>query len=88
MRRSKQSTNLASISSSNLMELPVVLPPVQEQQTLLEGVSREVSNVDLLRASVDRSIVLLQERRTALITAAVTGMIDVRDLLDAEAVAA
>lgn len=40
---------------------------------------------DTLSAEAQRAIDLLQERRTALITAAVTGQIDVRELTKAKA---
>lgn len=78
MTRSKQSTNLASISSTNLMELPVILPPKVEQSTILSFISNQTSRFDALTAEAQRAIDLLQERRTALISAAVTGQIDVR----------
>lgn len=76
--RSKQSTNLASISSSNLMELPVPLPGDDEQRQILQIVQERASRLDGLLAKTTRSITLLKERRFALITAAVTGQIDLR----------
>lgn len=78
MSRSKQSTNLASISSTNLMELPVILPPVSEQNEILSFIACEISRFNTLSSEAQRAIDLLQERRTALISAAVTGQIDVR----------
>ena len=85
MSRSKQSTNLASISSSNLMELPVVLPPPDEQIVILEEIAREVGRIDALVSEAETGIALLKERRSALISAAVTGKIDVRHLVETEA---
>jgi type I restriction enzyme, S subunit len=78
MSRSKQSTNLASISSTNLMELPLTLPPAAERQAILSLVTAQTSSFDALAAEAQKAIDLLQERRTALISAAVTGQIDVR----------
>lgn len=78
MTRSKQSTNLASISSTNLMELPVILPPVDEQLAILSFIGNQTARFDTLTTETQRAITLLQERRTALISAAVTGQIDVR----------
>jgi len=78
MGRSKQSTNLASISSSNIMELPVVLPPDDEQVRILELIDAEIARLDELNAQSVQGIELLKERRNALIAAAVTGQIDVR----------
>jgi type I restriction enzyme S subunit len=79
MARSKQSTNLASISSSNLMELAVPLPSEEEQRLILDRLHRQASQVNALLAQTERSIELLKERRAALITAAVTGQIDLRE---------
>ncbi len=78
MTRSKQSTNLASISSTNLMELPVILPPEHEQLEILSFIADQTAHFDTLTTEAQRAIDLLQERRTALISAAVTGQIDVR----------
>jgi len=77
--RSKQTTNLASISSTNLIEFPVVLPPGSEQQAILSYLDSETTKLDALIAKVRALIERLQEYRTALISAAVTGKIDVRE---------
>ncbi|TXH90020.1 restriction endonuclease subunit S [Thauera aminoaromatica] len=79
MGRSKQSTNLASISSTNLMELPVPVPPQREQVLIVESLKRSTDKLAALTARTERSIELLKEHRAALITAAVTGKIDVRE---------
>ena len=75
----KQSTNLASISSSNLKELSVTVPPEEEQKEILKQLEIRLSRIDALITATQRSMELLKERRTALITAAVTGQIDLRD---------
>jgi len=80
MGRSKQSTNLASISSTNIMELPVLLPPVEEQASILAFIDDENARLDALNGSSVQAIALLKERRSALIAASVTGKIDVRDI--------
>lgn len=79
MGRSKQSTNLASISSSNLMELAVPLPPDVEQKAILDQLALALVRLDSSLQKTERSIELLKERRSALITAAVTGQIDLRE---------
>lgn len=86
--RSKQSTNLASISSTNLMELPVVLPPTDEQAAILRHVEAQSLKLNTLTSEAERSIALLEERRVALITNAITGKIDVRRLTTSQAEAA
>ncbi|MGO4396177.1 restriction endonuclease subunit S [Variovorax sp. M-6] len=84
MTRSKQSTNLASISSSNIMDLPIVLPPIAEQVAILDFIGRQAAQLDELSQQAQTAVGLLQERRTALISAAVTGKIDVRGAVTEE----
>ena len=67
MGRSKQSTNLASISSSNLMELPVTVPPAAEQSSCIAWLEAAVASLDSLSEQAEIAITLLQERRAALI---------------------
>lgn len=62
------------------MELPVILPPEEEQHAILSFIAKQLTCFDTLTAEAQRAIDLLQERRTALISAAVTGQIDVRDV--------
>jgi type I restriction enzyme S subunit len=59
------------------------LPPLSEQLEINDFLHRETGRLDTLTAEAQRAIDLLQERRTALISAAVTGQIDVRGLAPA-----
>ena len=88
MSHAKQSTNLASISSSNLQELPVCCPPPAERRRILKHVERDTVRIGALTDEASRAITLLKERRAALISAAVTGKIDVRGFVSQEARAA
>lgn len=81
--RSKQSTNLASISSTNLMELPILVPPRKEQQEIVDYLTGLIDGSDDLIDEAGKAIAFLQERRSALISAAVTGKIDVRQQAEA-----
>ena len=54
------------------------VPPIEEQRTIVAQLDLETAKFDTLTAEAQRAIDLLQERRTALISAAVTGQIDVR----------
>lgn len=63
----------------------LVIPPVAEQIEIADFIGAEVLNFDTLTAEAQRAIDLLQERRTALISAAVTGQIDVRQLPERQA---
>lgn len=61
-----------------LRRVPVSLPPIEEQRDIAARLDREKARIDLLITKTERSIELLKEHRSALITAAVTGKIDVR----------
>jgi len=61
-------------------------PPMKEQLAIAMFLDNELEKLDALTAEAQRAIDLLQERRTALISAAVTGKIDVRELVETEAV--
>ncbi len=56
----------------------VVIPSPEEQDRILSAIDRETTRIDSLVTETERSIALLKEKRAALITAAVTGKIDVR----------
>ncbi|GBQ54595.1 restriction endonuclease subunit S [Komagataeibacter swingsii] len=79
MTRAKQSTNLASISSTNLMTLPTIVPPPEEQKLIVKFLKIEQGKFENMITAAKTTITLLKERRSALISAAVTGKIDVRN---------
>ena len=58
--------------------LILAVPPVQEQDAISQFLSNQTARLDSLADQVNTAIDLLQERRSALISAAVTGKIDVR----------
>jgi type I restriction enzyme S subunit len=60
---------------------------VQEQQKIATHISANTNRIDGLVELAVQAITLLQERRTALISAAVTGQIDVRGAASVQAVA-
>jgi len=62
----------------------IPLPPLAEQITIVAHLERELATFDTLTTEANRVIDLLKERRTALISAAVTGQIDVRNLVSVE----
>ena len=67
------------INIGTLSEVFIALPPRLEQQELLAFLHQETLKFDTLTTEAQLAIDLLQERRTALISAAVTGQIDVRN---------
>ncbi len=72
------------LSLEDVKEAPVLLPSVDEQRRIIAFIDTETMKIDTLTAEAERGIELLQERRTALISAAVTGKIDVRGLAETE----
>jgi type I restriction enzyme S subunit len=75
-------TTVKHIYPDELRHLLLSYPPVDEQQAIAAFLDRETANIDALFAEQQRLIELLSERRSALITAAVTGQIDVRSEID------
>ena len=69
------------IDRNDIHVLPVVVPPKDEQATIVAFLESELAKLDTLTTEAQLAIDLLQERRTALISAAVTGQIDVRCVL-------
>jgi type I restriction enzyme S subunit len=59
--------------------IPVLLPPKAEQKEIYETIDYETAKIDTLIQKQLQQIDLLKERRTALISAAVTGKIDLRN---------
>ena len=66
------------ISRSMLGAIRALVPPVGDQQAIADFLDRETAKLDAMVAKVETAVERLQEYRTALITAAVTGKIDVR----------
>ncbi len=74
------SSSMLNIGQSTILEIGVPLPTADEQKTIVTFLESETTKFDALTAEANRAIALLQERRSALISAAVTGKIDVRGL--------
>jgi type I restriction enzyme S subunit len=66
------------ISPDQIASFVIPVPPIEEQKAILERVAQQKSISADLISEAGRMISLLQERRSALISAAVTGQIDVR----------
>lgn len=66
-----------------LMNLRIAVPPTDtERRETQQYVSEKATMLDELQLESVHAIALLQERRTALISAAVTGKIDVREIVE------
>ncbi|EMJ8867257.1 putative restriction endonuclease S subunit [Klebsiella quasipneumoniae] len=82
----RQQVDLASYGAaqkqfnvSDAIEFVFPVPPINEQNDIADFVQKTLNKFDDLTQKALKQIELLQERRTALISAAVTGKIDVRD---------
>ena len=73
------------INISDIVNFTVPFPPLAEQTAIVTYIDTETAKLDALVAEAERAIDLLREHRAALISAAVTGKIDVRGLVEAEA---
>lgn len=78
-------TTIEVIYSETMASVVVPAPPLVEQLTILEFLRGELERIDSLVSEAERGVLLLSERRSSLISAAVTGKIDVRQLAAAEA---
>jgi type I restriction enzyme S subunit len=78
-RRSISLIMQPSLRFDDLDRFRVPLPPPQEQSAIAAYLDTETAKLDALAAKVQTAVERLQEYRTALITAAVTGKIDVRN---------
>jgi len=74
-----------ALSLSGMNQLVFLLPSLTEQQEIVSFVDFELGKLEKLIAEANHAIDLLKERRTALISAAVTGKIDVRGMANEEA---
>ncbi|MCE9935689.1 restriction endonuclease subunit S [Aeromonas salmonicida] len=68
----------AAITCSDIKSYPLPEPPLNEQLKIVEYVGERSKTFDLLIQKSESMISVLQERRIALISAAVTGKIDLR----------
>lgn len=69
---------MPKINRNTLNSLRMPVPPLPEQTAIAAYIDRETVKLDKLVEKVETAITRLQEYRTALITGAVTGKIDVR----------
>ena len=68
-----------NLPQAHIKKFWVTCPPLSEQQTIVSILDQNIARIDALITATQRSMELLKERRAAIITAAVTGQIDLRD---------
>ena len=74
-------STMQNLNTSIIGAVPVAIPGLAEQRRISEYLDRETAKIDALAVKVGEAIDRLKELRTALISAVVTGKIDVRDLV-------
>jgi type I restriction enzyme S subunit len=77
-------TTMDGLNMATLGRVPIPTPPINEQAQILKYLKEQAQEFDPLVSEAQSAIALLQERRTALISAAVTGQIDVRGGVSAD----
>ena len=70
-------STVANVRLPVLRATRVIVPPLNEQREIAEHLDSETAKIDVLIAKAERFIELARERRAALITAAVTGQIEI-----------
>lgn len=68
------------VSLGDYKTLKFMFPPLLESKEIVDYLDRKCSKLDLIITRSNKNISLMQERRTALISAAVTGKIDIRSV--------
>lgn len=82
LERLATGATLKTIGMPDVRTIVTPLPPLEEQRAIVDYVRSQTAELDALVAETQRAISLLQERRIASISAAVTGQIDVRGLVE------
>lgn len=72
-------STIRTIGMGDLKAFRIPLPPLDEQRRIVAHLDEQTAQIDDLIAETERFVELARERRSALITAAVTGQIDVRN---------
>jgi type I restriction enzyme S subunit len=80
-----QGATMQHFGPTHLSRMKIVLPPLREQEDIGQYLAARLGQLDALVSEAQTAITLLQERRSSLISDAVTGKIDVRGLVPAEA---
>ena len=85
VREGGNETSQMNLSAGIITKMRITVPPLEEQEAIVESLDLRVSELDALEVEANRATVLLRERRSALIAAAVTGKIDVRGQVESQA---
>lgn len=73
------SASMVKLAQDQVLGIVLSVPPLDEQREIVKHVQIETQKLDALASATERTITLLQERRSALISAAVTGQLKVEE---------
>lgn len=75
---SNTGSGMPTMTQENINNFIILIPTLGEDKLIADFLDREVDQIELIIKKAESAIQLMQERRTALISSAVTGKIDVR----------
>jgi len=73
------SSSMVIISQSHILDWLLLLPSLKEQKFIVDYIETKLYKINALKITTKHTIKFLEERRTALITAAVTGQIKIKE---------
>lgn len=79
IKGSQIQATIQNVSAEKYANMVIPFPPLEEQQEIVKKAYTATDRIKRLQKEVQESIELLKEHRSALISAAVTGKIDLRD---------
>jgi type I restriction enzyme S subunit len=68
------------LSLQNMKEIPLLVPPYEEQEIIVTYIRKKAKAIDDITSAIQNKIDLVKEYRTSLISAVVTGKVDVRHI--------
>lgn len=71
------SPSMQKLAQRDVLDIPLWVPMIDKQRSIVNLLKQQTSRIDTLIAKAEEHIALAKERRATLITAAVTGQIDV-----------
>lgn len=71
------SSSMVKLSQGHILDWLLLMPSLDEQQQIVVHIDSKIKEIDNLAKTTSQAIALLQERRTAAISAAVTGQLDI-----------
>ena len=79
LKAAGRGSTFTELANVDLESVPLAVPPLDEQRAVAAFLDRETAKLDALIAKVNEAIAHLHEYRAALVSAAVTGKIDIRE---------